>query len=131
LPSLSSVALLFAEHASDGNEIFKLFHAGSPEGHCKVDLSNEQVCVLVARDRIGQTLEWITGHGQITKVQLADGLQPVLATDVLLISVGNPTYSVQCSKSLVRKVPLEKMISVLKRMPLLHHTCCYSFSKPA
>ena len=29
LPSLSSVALRFVEHAFDSSEIFKLFHAGS------------------------------------------------------------------------------------------------------
>lgn len=59
---------------------------------CKAGLSNEQVCVLVARDRTGQTLEWVTGRGQITKAQLNRVLQPVLATDVLLVSDGNPTY---------------------------------------
>ena len=59
---------------------------------CKAGLSNEQVCVLVARDRTGQTLDWITGRGQMTKAQLGSVLQPVLATDVLLVSDGNPTY---------------------------------------
>jgi predicted SnoaL-like aldol condensation-catalyzing enzyme len=33
LPSPSSVALRFVEHAPDSSEIFKLFHAGSPEAH--------------------------------------------------------------------------------------------------
>ena len=59
---------------------------------CKAGISNEQVCVLVARDRTGQTLDWVTGHGQMNKVQLGSVLQPVLATDVLLVSDGNPTY---------------------------------------
>jgi transposase-like protein len=59
---------------------------------CKAGLSNEQVCVLVARDRTGQTLDWVTGRGQITKAQLGSVLQPVLASDVLLVSDGNPTY---------------------------------------
>lgn len=59
---------------------------------CKAGLSNEQVCVLVARDRNGQTLDWVTGHGQMTKAQLAGALEPVLAPDVLLVSDGNPTY---------------------------------------
>ena len=59
---------------------------------CKAGLSNELVCVLVARDRTGQTLDWVTGHGQMTKAQLGAVLQPVLAADVLLVSDGNPTY---------------------------------------
>lgn len=58
----------------------------------KPGLSNELVCVLVARDRTGQTLDWVTGRGQMSKVQLSNALQPVLARDVLLVSDGNPTY---------------------------------------
>ena len=37
-------------------------------------------------------MEWVTGRGQITKAQLGCVLQPVLATDVLLASDGNPAY---------------------------------------
>ncbi|MCK0506681.1 IS1595 family transposase [Aromatoleum anaerobium] len=55
-------------------------------------LSNEQVCVLVARDRTGQTLDFVTGKGQITKAQLKTVLPPVLDPDALLVSDGNPTY---------------------------------------
>ena len=58
----------------------------------KRGLSSEQVCVLVARDRTGQTLDWVTGYGQMSKAQLSGALQHVLATDVLLLSDGNPTY---------------------------------------
>ena len=58
----------------------------------KSGLSNEQVCVLVARERTGQTLDWVMGRGQMTKAELASALQPVLAKDVLLVSDGNPTY---------------------------------------
>ena len=57
----------------------------------KAGLSREQVCVLVARDRTGQTLDWVMGRGQMTKAELASVLLPVLATDVLLVSDGNPT----------------------------------------
>lgn len=38
---------------------------------CKAGISNEQVCVLVARDRPGQTMEWVTKYGQMNKVQIA------------------------------------------------------------
>lgn len=58
----------------------------------KPGLSSELVCVLVARDRTGQTLNWVTGHGQMSKAQLSSALQPVLAKDALLVSDGNPTY---------------------------------------
>lgn len=51
------------------------------------------MCVLVARDRAGQTLDWVTGRGQMSKAQLSSALpQPVLAKDALLVSDGNPTY---------------------------------------
>jgi len=58
----------------------------------KPGLSGEQVCVLVARDRTGQTLDWVMGRGQMTKAELSSALQPVLAEDALLVSDGNPTY---------------------------------------
>ena len=58
----------------------------------KPGLSSEQVCVLVARDRTGQTLDWVTGRGQMTKTELPRALQPVLVEDALLGSNGNPTY---------------------------------------
>lgn len=58
----------------------------------KAGLSGELVCVLVARDRTGQTLNWVTGAGQMSKAQLSSVLQPVLATDALLVSDGNRTY---------------------------------------
>ncbi|CAM3605949.1 IS1595 family transposase [Polaromonas hydrogenivorans] len=58
----------------------------------KPGLSGELVCVLVARDRARQTLDWVTGTGQMSKAQLSSALQPVLARDTLLVSDGNPTY---------------------------------------
>ena len=58
----------------------------------KPGLSGERVCILVARDRAGQTLDWVTGRGQMSKAQLSSALQPVLAKDALLVSDGNPTY---------------------------------------
>ena len=58
----------------------------------KRGISDEQVCVLVARDRTGQTLDFVTGKGPVTKAQLRDCLPPVLDKDSLLVSDGNPTY---------------------------------------
>lgn len=54
--------------------------------------SNEQVCVLVARDRTGQTLDFVTGRGPVSKLQLRRCLSPVLADDTLLVSDGNASY---------------------------------------
>jgi hypothetical protein len=54
--------------------------------------SGEQVCVLVARDRMGQTLDFVTGRGPVSKIQLLRCLSPVLASDVLLVSDGNASY---------------------------------------
>lgn len=59
-------------------------------------ISNELVCILVARDRSGHTLDFVTGNGQLTKTRLSEALKPVLATDALLVSDGNPTYKAFC-----------------------------------
>jgi transposase-like protein len=59
-------------------------------------ISNELVCILVARDRSGHTLDFVTGNGQLTKTRLSEALKPVLATDALLVSDGNPTYRAFC-----------------------------------
>ena len=60
-------------------------------------LSNELVCVLVARDRAGQTLDWVMGRGQMTKAALAGALQPVLAKDALLVSDKQPDLRRLCA----------------------------------
>lgn len=62
----------------------------------KRGLSNEQVCILTARDRSGHTLDFLTGRGSVSKSQLDTHLKPVLDDDTLLISDGNPAYSAFC-----------------------------------
>jgi transposase-like protein len=54
--------------------------------------SKEQVCVLVARDRTGQTLNFVTGRGPVSKAQLHQCLRPALDQDVLLVSDSNAVY---------------------------------------
>lgn len=54
--------------------------------------SKEQVCVLVARDRTGQTLNFVTGRGPVSKAQLHQCLRPVLDDDVLLVTDSNAVY---------------------------------------
>lgn len=58
----------------------------------KRGLSREQVCVLIARDRSGRTLDFVTGKGPVSKAQLRHCLPPVLANDVLLVSDANASY---------------------------------------
>ncbi|WP_198117306.1 IS1595 family transposase [Massilia rhizosphaerae] len=55
-------------------------------------ISREHDCLLVARDRNGQTLDFHTGRGQVTVSQLDCCLKPVLPADVLLISDGAVAY---------------------------------------
>ena len=49
-------------------------------------ISRELDCVLVARDRTGRTVDFVTGRGAVTKHQLHHHLKPVLDPDVLLVT---------------------------------------------
>lgn len=62
----------------------------------KRGLSKQQVCILIARDRSGHTLDFLTGRGPVRKSQLDTHLKPVLDHDALLISDGNPAYKAFC-----------------------------------
>ncbi|WP_322402366.1 IS1595 family transposase [Massilia luteola] len=55
-------------------------------------INREHDCLLIARDRTGQTLDFHTGRGQVTAAQLHACLKPVLPADVLLISDGAAAY---------------------------------------
>ena len=57
-------------------------------------ISNDHICVLVARDRTGQTVDFVTGPGQLTKAKLHSCLPPVIDRDILLVSDGHPAYPV-------------------------------------
>jgi hypothetical protein len=58
----------------------------------KRGINKEHDCLLVARDRSGQTLDFHTGRGQVTVAQLQKCLKPVLPADVLLISDSALSY---------------------------------------
>jgi len=60
-------------------------------------INREHDCLLVARDRSGQTLDFHTGRGQVTATQLARCLRPVLPADVLLISDSAASYRRFCA----------------------------------
>ena len=62
----------------------------------KRGISDEQVCILIARDRSKQTIDFVTGNGPITKAILSDYLKPLLDSDALLVSDSNPTYDAFC-----------------------------------
>lgn len=55
-------------------------------------INREHDCLLVARDRNGNTLDFHTGRGQVTVAQLHQCLKPVLPADVLLLSDGALAY---------------------------------------
>ena len=55
-------------------------------------ITHEHVCILVARERSGQTLDFITGRAAVTKRQLHRHLGPRLDRDVLLVTDGHPAY---------------------------------------
>ena len=62
----------------------------------KRGISDEQVCILIARDRSKQTVDFVTGNGAITKALLTEHLKPILDTDALLVSDSNPSYHAFC-----------------------------------
>ena len=55
-------------------------------------INREHDCLLVARDRGGQTLDFHTGRGPVSAAQLREHLRPVLPNDVLLISDSAAAY---------------------------------------
>ncbi|MDQ2819951.1 MAG: IS1595 family transposase [Pseudomonadota bacterium] len=58
----------------------------------KRGISTEQVCILVARDRSGNTHDFVTGRGPVTTAQLLAHLPPILAPDILLVTAANAAY---------------------------------------
>ena len=62
----------------------------------KRGISNEQICFLVALDHSGQTLDFVTGNGPLTKICLSALLKLVLDSDALLVSDANPSYTAFC-----------------------------------
>lgn len=58
----------------------------------KRGISDEQVCILVARDRSGKTLDFVTGKGPVTKKQLRRCLPQVMDKDAMLVTDSNAAY---------------------------------------
>jgi transposase-like protein len=55
-------------------------------------VSKAHDCLLVARDRTGQTLDFHAGRGPVTIAKLHACLKPVLPADVMLITDSAPSY---------------------------------------
>ena len=58
----------------------------------KRGISNEQMCIVVARDRVGGTIDAVTGKGALTIKQLIQHLGGRLARDVLLVTDSHAAY---------------------------------------
>ncbi len=55
-------------------------------------ITHQHVCILVARDRTGQTLDFVTGRAAVTKQQVHRHLGPRLDPDVLLVTDAHAAY---------------------------------------
>jgi len=55
-------------------------------------ISRELDCILVARDRSGQTVDAVTGRGALSKKELERHLLPYLDRQVLLVTDSNAAY---------------------------------------
>jgi transposase-like protein len=55
-------------------------------------ISRDLDCILVARDRSGQTVDAVTGRGAVSASQLERHLLPVLDPQVLLVTDANAAY---------------------------------------
>jgi len=55
-------------------------------------ISRHLDCILVTRDRSGQTVDAVTGRGALTAAQLTQHLLPHLARQALLVSDANAAY---------------------------------------
>ena len=55
-------------------------------------ISRELDCILVARDRAGQTMDAVTGRGPLTARQAQQHLLPLLDRQVLLVTDANAAY---------------------------------------
>jgi transposase-like protein len=62
-------------------------------------ISHEHDCILVVRDRGGQTCSFVTGRAAVTPRQLHRHLRPVLDPDVLLVTDGHRAYRIFARKA--------------------------------
>ncbi|WP_156906855.1 transposase [Desulforegula conservatrix] len=66
------------------------------ERSSKRGLSKEKVCVLIARDRAGRIVDFVTGNGSVSVLSLKTTLKPVIDEDALLVTNGHSAYKSFC-----------------------------------
>jgi len=69
-------------------------------------ISHEHDCILVARDRMCQTCDFVTGRGQVTAMQLKTCLSPVLSPHALLVTDGAAAYKAFAKAAGIQHVAL-------------------------
>ncbi len=67
-------------------------------------ISDEQICVLVARDSSGQMLDFLTGNTPLTKPLLTAALKSALDADALLVSDANPTLYGENNRNTAKEI---------------------------
>ena len=100
------------ENVTAGYSPGQIFLLASQKGSRKLDrpprkrggrarrrgISRELDCILVARDRSGQTIDAVTGRGALTAAQLTHHLLPKLDRKALLVSDANAAYRAFANK---------------------------------
>jgi len=69
-------------------------------------ISRELDCILVARDRAGQTIDAVAGRGPLTVRQAKRHLLPVLDPQTLLVTGANAAYRSFARNTALRTKPL-------------------------
>jgi hypothetical protein len=69
-------------------------------------ITKEHDCILVLRDRGGQTRDWWTGRGRVTSKQLECRLPDALHADVVLVTDGAKAYRTFIAAHAFAHVPL-------------------------
>ncbi len=75
-------------------------------------ITRQHDCILVARDRAGKTLDWVTGRGPVSACQVARCLRPVLARDALLVTDGARVYRAFSQAAGIAHKPLNQHAGV-------------------
>ncbi|TWI43553.1 transposase-like protein [Pseudoduganella flava] len=80
-------------------------------------ISKEHDCILVLRDRGGQTRDWWTGRGRVTSKQLSWALPAALDQDVVLVTDGAKAYRTFIAAYPFAHVPLNLAAGIRSRGP--------------
>jgi hypothetical protein len=81
----------------------------------KRGISDEQMCIVVARDRSGQTIDAVTGKGMLSKQQLLAHLGPRLERDVLLVTDSHAAYPAFAREAGISHAAINPSAGIRKR----------------